>query len=158
MRWFERSDRALKRVPHFAEGVLVYILEPDDGQGWIKVRMDVHGGSLEGLIPAGYVEHLQSGSNTPQYRPQANNYVSPVVSPATQPVMQHASPISSPARHVASPGFPFNPPTMPGSYSPASPPAPPMQTRPSVPIHGTFGQGMSNLAPVIATIADDLLV
>jgi hypothetical protein len=120
---------------------MVHVIEPDDGQGWIKVRLEVQGDSLEGLVPAGYVELLPTGSTTPQYRPQVATHVSPAVSPVAQPVTHHMSPVSSPVRHIASPGFPFNPPTMPGSYSPSSPPVPPMQSRPSIPTQGAFGQG-----------------
>ncbi|KAG7528984.1 hypothetical protein FFLO_05842 [Filobasidium floriforme] len=122
------------------KGSMVHVIEPDDGQGWIKVRLEVQGDCLEGLVPAGYVELLPTGSTTPQYRPQVATHISPAVSPVAQPVTHHMSPVSSPVRHIASPGFPFNPPMMPGSYSPSSPPVPPMQSRPSIPTQGAFGQ------------------
>jgi hypothetical protein len=53
-----------------AEGMLVHVLEEDDGSGWVKVT-DNHGG--KGLVPASYLEMLDleipegsGGSESPQ--------------------------------------------------------------------------------------------
>lgn len=45
----------LTRPPH-AEGNVVYILEPDDGSGWVKVSPSPTGVGKNGLVPASYVE------------------------------------------------------------------------------------------------------
>ncbi|KAE8353214.1 hypothetical protein BDV28DRAFT_133553 [Aspergillus coremiiformis] len=47
------------------EGDDVTILEPDDGSGWIRVRI----GSSEGLVPASYVEPVPTASAAPLASP-----------------------------------------------------------------------------------------
>lgn len=39
-----------------SEGNVVYILEPDDGSGWVKVSPSPTGAGKNGLVPASYVE------------------------------------------------------------------------------------------------------
>ncbi|KAJ7069661.1 hypothetical protein C8F01DRAFT_1113519 [Mycena amicta] len=41
-----------------AEGTTVHVIEPDDGSGWVKVS----DGQSTGLVPASYVEYVETGS------------------------------------------------------------------------------------------------
>jgi hypothetical protein len=41
----------------FAEGMLVHIVEEEDGSGWVKVSNNAGG---KGLVPASYVEIVDS--------------------------------------------------------------------------------------------------
>ncbi|TFY64582.1 hypothetical protein EVG20_g5899 [Dentipellis fragilis] len=45
------------------EGAMVHVVEEDDGSGWVKVA-DGSGG--KGLVPASYIEAIESGTSVPQ--------------------------------------------------------------------------------------------
>jgi len=146
---------------------MVTVLEPDDGQGWIKVRTRLADGSLEGLIPAGYVEVQPTpappGPSQPQtQQPQRNGTPSSLATGYTTPPGPSSGPAPSYApggypsgsSHVQqgpggapAQGFPFSTPRIPGGFvsSPHTPQAPstPIEPRPSGPPRGMYGQGES---------------
>jgi hypothetical protein len=36
----------------------VYVIEPDDGSGWVKVATNAQGSGKTGLVPASYIDVL----------------------------------------------------------------------------------------------------
>ncbi len=67
----------------------VRILEQDDGSGWMKVRLGIDPGGMEGLIPAGYVKRQEAeASDSRSVQPtlrMPEPQLSPVVEAPTPP-------------------------------------------------------------------------
>jgi hypothetical protein len=149
------------------EGTMVTVLEPDDGQGWIKVRTRLADGSLEGLVPAGYVEVQQPPSSSQQQTQQSqrNGTASPLATGNTTPSGTGSgpapgfgpggyalgpSPIHQAPDVATAPGFPFSTPRIPGGFvsspQPTHTPSTPIGTRPAGPPRGMYGQGESSFS------------
>lgn len=117
---------------------MVKVLVPDDGQGWIKVRVSIPGGSIEGLIPAGYVEvqarppgpiPSNPSLHSPQQIPPQSNASAPqhMSPPRSLPPVGSTMPVNS------------SPPGMPGSFS-ALTPSPPVTLSQQSTLHNPYDQ------------------